>query len=243
MFRLCCNKQEFASGIRAFNQGISTIPNHPVYAQSGKYKCWYAIKDENKKWIFGPSKFIGYAGIDIDTYIAKQRDLDGKATEKQLVKFSENVDEHMHAELLEQLIESLSRVNRTPGKSVKIKIIEMDMKASNMHVKYNSSEKCEFFETCDYGEEKPLISSFIVAGSIIKFDLRYAYNRYIVELSKETEENLFSGVAIRQGDNHQVECRAFIEFSEGSVEIHGLGWLEDNIQYRWSAYVEEADYV
>jgi len=241
MVRLCSNKQEIVSGIRTFDQGISAIPNHPVYAQSGKYKCWYAIKDEHNNWIFGPSKFIGYAGIDIDTYIAKQHDLDGKATEKHLIKFSEDVDEHMHAELLELLFERLSHVNRIPGKSVKIKIIDMDMKAKN--IKYNNSEKCEFFELCDHGEEKPLVSSFIVAGSIIKFDLKYGYNRYIVELSMEAGEHLFNGIAIRQGDNYKIKCRAFIEFSEGSVEIHGIGWQEDDIQYRWSAYVEEMDYV
>lgn len=243
MSKLSSNKQEFASGIRTFNQGISTIPNHPVYAQSGKYKCWYAIKDEHGNWIFGPSKFIGYAGIDIDTYIAEQHDLDGRATEKQLIKFSDDVDQTMHAELFELLIESLSRVNRTPGKSVKIKIIDMGWRARNMHVKYNDSEICEFFALCDHGNKMPRVSSFIVAESIIKFDLEYGDNHYIVELSKETIGHLYSGVAIRQGDNHKVKCRAFIDFAEGSVEIHGIGWREDGIQHLWSAYVEEADYV
>ncbi|EOW6671732.1 hypothetical protein NMY27_11175 [Cronobacter dublinensis subsp. beijingensis] len=243
MLRLCSNKHEIASGIRAFNKEILTSPNHPVYAQSGKYKCWYAIKDEHKNWIFGPSKFIGYAGIDINTYIDNQRDLDGKATEKQLAKFSRVIDEKMHVDLLEVLTERLSHVNRTPGKSVKIKIIDIDERAKNMNVRYKNSEKCEFFELCEHGEGKPLVSSFIVAESIIKFDLKYGYNRYIVELSKEAGGAIFSGVAIRQGDNHRIECRACVEFFEGCVEIHGIGWLEDGIQYRWCAYVEEASYV
>lgn len=243
MLRLCSNKQEFAAGIRTFNKNMSTIPEHPVYAQSGKYKCWYAIKDNNGNWIFGPSKFIGYADIDIDTYIARQSDLDGKATEKQLVKFSESVDALRHAQLLELLIESLSRVHRTPGKSVKIKIIDMDKGPGNMHITYKDSEKCEFYELIEHGSEKPHVSSFIVVGNVIKFDLKYYNENYIVELSSENGGNLFKGHAIRQSDNHQITCRAFIEFSEGCVEIHGLGWQEDNFDFRWYAYVEEADYV
>lgn len=244
MFKLCSHKREFASGIVTFNEGMSKEPEHQVYAQSGKYKCWYAIKDKKGNWIFGPSKFIGYAGMDIDTYIDHQQELDGKATEKQLSMFSTDVaNEEEYEQLLGQLIEILSRVNRTPGKSVKIKKIEVETDNKTKPVKYKNTDDCDFYELCDTESQPTLVSSFVVAGNKVKFDLTYGFNHYIVELNKASEGQLYSGSAIRQFDNHKIKCRALLEYEEGHIEIHGLEWLEDGKNYRWSAYVEEADYA
>lgn len=82
-----------------------------------------------------------------------------------------------------------------------------------------------------------------MVGNKVKFDLKYSSYSYIVELNRESEGQLFSGNAVRQGDNHSVMCRALLEFTEGSIEIHGIEWLEDGVNFRWSTYVEEADYA
>jgi len=45
-FKLASNKRELACGIKTFDKNIPLVPDHPIYAQAGKYKCWYGIKDE-----------------------------------------------------------------------------------------------------------------------------------------------------------------------------------------------------
>lgn len=47
--------------------------------------AWYAARDEDGRWRFGPSKFIGYEGLDADTYLElSRRGLDGRKTEARL---------------------------------------------------------------------------------------------------------------------------------------------------------------
>ena len=247
MFKLCNSKTEISSGIKAFAGGMRGNPDHPVYAQSGKYKCWYAIKDEKGEWIFGPSKFIGYAGMSVAAYMDHQPELDGKLTEKQLVKFSEEVDEEMHALLYDRLFDTLSRVNRTPGKSVKIKIIPVEKVAQTMSVKYKNTDKCDFYQLIDRNSQTlidgisqpPELSSLSVAGDKVKFDLKYGDYSYIVELNKTTAEWLCEGKARRREDGQVIDCTALLVFDEGSVEIYGLRWFETGANYMWSAYAEE----
>jgi len=240
-FKLASNKRELACGIKTFDKNIPLVPDHPIYAQAGKYKCWYGIKDEKGHWIFGPSKFIGYAGMDIDTYIDYQQELDGKATEKQLSKFSEVVSDKQYDQLLGLLIESLSRVNRTPGKSVKIKIIEIEMETKNKPVRYKNTKDFDFYTQIETENYPTLVSSFIVVGNRVKFDLLFGSNHYFVELNRVNEGAVYSGHAVRQFDNHNIKCRALLEFNEDQIEIHGIEWLEDGKDFRWSAYVEEAN--
>ena len=52
-------------------------------------RAWYACPDENGRWLYGPSKFIGYEGLTGDRYVELSKDglLDGRKTEAQLKKW------------------------------------------------------------------------------------------------------------------------------------------------------------
>lgn len=56
-------------------------------------RAWYAVRSE-KEWLFGPSKFVGYADLTPKDYLELERgSLDGRVTEGALQSFSELVEE------------------------------------------------------------------------------------------------------------------------------------------------------
>src|SRR5690606_24598814 len=61
-------------------------------ARIKQHPAWYAVKDTHGDWIFGPSKFIGYAGASAGKYLASYSRKDGKETEPALAAWFEHVD-------------------------------------------------------------------------------------------------------------------------------------------------------
>lgn len=49
-----------------------------------KVHAWYAIRSNDGIWLFGPSKFVGYAGNDAQTYLSAQGYRHGAKTEAAL---------------------------------------------------------------------------------------------------------------------------------------------------------------
>lgn len=67
---------------------IANIKNYNDAAAEGSLRTmiayvrhWYAAKAADGSWLFGPSKFIGYAGITASTYEQMHEELDGRVTE------------------------------------------------------------------------------------------------------------------------------------------------------------------
>ncbi|WP_318372793.1 hypothetical protein [Enterobacter sp.] len=240
MQQLCHSKPQIIQAIDIFNDGMRTNPSHPIYAQAGKYKCWYAYNDHGV-YKFGPSKFIGYINLNPDTYLEVQHELDGKLTEKQLSKFSEDVSDELFSELYYQLIEILSSINRTPGKSVKIKLISSDGNAVIKLKKYHDSEVCHFYDAVDIDKNQKKVSSFLFLNDEVKFDLKYSSSNYIVKLHRVNESDVFTGFATRQSDFKKIKCRALLDFIDGSIKLNGIDWDEDNYNYPWYVIVEEMD--
>lgn len=58
-----------------------------------RHSAWYAVKGESGKWLFGPSKFIGYAENTAENYLREYSRLDGKDTEPTLRAWFEPVEE------------------------------------------------------------------------------------------------------------------------------------------------------
>ena len=80
-------------------------------------RAWYACPDGNGGWLYGPSKFIGYAGLTGDQYVelAEKRLLDGRKTEVQLKKWFKQVDPS--TDRYEQLSSGLSAFLAEHGKA------------------------------------------------------------------------------------------------------------------------------
>ena len=46
--------------------------------------AWYAAKPDGRRWLFAPSKFVGYADNSADAYFSQRNDRDGRRTERVL---------------------------------------------------------------------------------------------------------------------------------------------------------------
>ena len=66
---------------------------HPgLVARIKQHPSWYAAKDESGRWIFGPSKFVGYHEANAKAYLSSYSRKDGKETEPALSAWFEPVD-------------------------------------------------------------------------------------------------------------------------------------------------------
>lgn len=88
-------------------------------------RSWYAIRDDGN-WKFAPSKFIGYEGLDADTYLNRARNyLDGRVTEAHLRQWFKVVDptDKLYDRLNSDLTAFLLIFNKTPNKRSRINVL------------------------------------------------------------------------------------------------------------------------
>ena len=89
-------------------------------------RAWYAYRDEDGHWRFGPSKFIGYMGLTGDEYVdlATQRRLNVRRTETQLQQWFERVDPttELHGQLSTALSTFLAEYGKAPSRKMRISI-------------------------------------------------------------------------------------------------------------------------
>lgn len=76
--RLASTLNQVQKNLHSFNLDDSSLQDILAYVRR-----WYAVETE-AGWIFGPSKFIGYADMDAKNYFARHNQLDGRVTEKNL---------------------------------------------------------------------------------------------------------------------------------------------------------------
>ena len=108
------------------NSLVDTLPH---------YRAWYAIEEEGK-WIFGPSKFIGYADLTAETYGENTKQLDGRTTELALRSWFEEVGTGKLNEMLnEKLSEFFTAFGKRPNALVRISVLRTAVGSKN------SSEK------------------------------------------------------------------------------------------------------
>lgn len=74
-----------------------------------QFRAWYAVQDHQGNWTFGPSKFIGYVGLNAELYGEAEAMMDGRDTEATLQKWFEEEPEdtslgrELHAKLAQYL--------------------------------------------------------------------------------------------------------------------------------------------
>ncbi len=89
------------------------------------YRAWYSVYDPNTdSYIFAPSKYIGYNGIDAITYSEKYTELDGRQTENVLSTWYETISkDHEKYDLLsKQLREFCTAFDKVPNSLFRINI-------------------------------------------------------------------------------------------------------------------------
>lgn len=111
--RVVASLEEVLQNIRTYNQGVAEYPG--LAARIKQHPAWYAVRDEQGSWIFGPSKFVGYHRADAKSYLASYSPRDGKETEPALSAWFEQVD--LETQLGRELREAFVRFAEKFGKS------------------------------------------------------------------------------------------------------------------------------
>jgi hypothetical protein len=86
-------------------------------------RSWYAVKFDDGKWRFGPSKFVGYQDMDAKTYLAAadSNESDGRRTEAQLQAYF--VDWGTNDELNAEFVSFLAKFGKKPSTKARISIL------------------------------------------------------------------------------------------------------------------------
>lgn len=88
-------------------------------------RSWYAIQEDDGNWKFGPSKWVGYEGLDANTYLNQSnRTLDGRETEARLREWFRKVKrtEKLYGHLSMSLTAFLANYDKSPNKLVRINV-------------------------------------------------------------------------------------------------------------------------
>ena len=84
------SSQQVLDNIKAYQAAIESAEE--LQARLGRHPAWYAMRNGGGGWIFGPSKFVGYAGNDASYYLRSYDRMDGKETEPALKEWFTAVD-------------------------------------------------------------------------------------------------------------------------------------------------------
>jgi len=124
--RIVNNPETSLKNITIFHETVEGNPNHPIIDKLPRFRAWYATKDSNKRWIFGPSKFIGHMGMTVDEYAAsKGYGMNGRQTETALRKwFQEVTDSNLKDELEDALHDFLAKFDKRPNNGHRISILK-----------------------------------------------------------------------------------------------------------------------
>jgi hypothetical protein len=97
--------------------------NPELQARLAYARAWYARQDQSGKWFFAPSKFVGYQGIDAQTYLEAEG-IDGRRTEVQLQMWFRVIDSAspLHDELNSKLVLLLAPYGKAPSTKARINV-------------------------------------------------------------------------------------------------------------------------
>lgn len=96
------------------------LQNRLAYA-----RAWYAQRDKEGRWHFGPSKFCGYQNLTAEEYIERSQELNGRRTEKQLNQWYIEVpeNEELYTALANGLADFLAQYDKSPSAKMRINVL------------------------------------------------------------------------------------------------------------------------
>lgn len=125
--------EEVEAGVMRYAKELNKSPG--LAGRLSNVRSWYAVKDGNGKWHFGPSKFVGYMGLNADSYLnlSNKRKIDGRKTEEFLSQkqWFQVIATHsdLHDILCAELTNFLSAYGKTINKIARINV------RNNIHVR------------------------------------------------------------------------------------------------------------
>jgi hypothetical protein len=119
MVALVSSPNEAIQNIKTFSQQAHDIDEHRLSAA----RAWYAAKIDGE-WKFGPSKFIGYTGLDAHSYQVRDFPLDGRDTERTLAQWFVEVREgsELYDELWPKLTKFLAQFRKRPSALARVSV-------------------------------------------------------------------------------------------------------------------------
>lgn len=115
------NTSDLIKNINKFN----TVLDEPgIIDLLGKFRRWYAYKNQDNEWILAPSKFIGYLDVSVDTYLNQNNGFDGRETEKRLQSLSREPSKAELKATREKLSQMCASFGKKENKISSIRIID-----------------------------------------------------------------------------------------------------------------------
>ena len=121
---IVAEQAEVRANIRRYQSEIAAQPE--LQRRMGRVHAWYALF-EGGKWLFGPSKFVGYRDNRVECYLKTYRDeADGGTSERALDRLfgsAVDPDSRLGHELSDALAAFLRQWGKTPRKGARITVV------------------------------------------------------------------------------------------------------------------------
>jgi uncharacterized protein (DUF433 family) len=116
------NIRTYTASVALYDKLASRIKQHPA---------WYAVRDEAGRWMFGPSKFVGYYPANAKDYLASYSRKDGKETEPALSAWFDQVPEDtpLVRELRNEFIRFAERFGKSPHRHWRVSVTQEELVA------------------------------------------------------------------------------------------------------------------
>lgn len=104
----------------------SVTHSQALAARLSKHPSWYATTNSHGDWIFGPSKFVGYQGMESEEYLSAYDRRDGGDTEPALAAWFEGVDldTALGAELLDAFARFAAGLGKAPHARWRVSVLK-----------------------------------------------------------------------------------------------------------------------
>jgi uncharacterized protein (DUF433 family) len=125
--RVVTSLDEAIANIATYTRGVET--HQGLAARIKQHPAWYAARDNQGRWMFGPSKFVGYYGADAGDYLASYDRRDGREAEPALANWFVQVDlqSALGRELWQEFIRFAERFGKTPNSRWRVSVPEEEL--------------------------------------------------------------------------------------------------------------------
>ncbi|MFI0849259.1 DUF433 domain-containing protein [Mesorhizobium sp. IMUNJ 23232] len=128
--RIVASAVEAAEGIAGYFQSVGSHP--ALAARLSRHPAWYAVRNAAGEWMFGPSKFVGYRGMNAEDYLVSGYDRkDGRETEPTLAAWFDEVeaDTVLGMELRDAFARFAANMGKTPNKRWRVSVLRTELRA------------------------------------------------------------------------------------------------------------------
>lgn len=136
--RVVTSPEEVVQNIATYTRSVAEYPD--LAARLKQHPAWYAAKDQQGRWMFGPSKFVGYYPANPKDYLASYDRKDGKETEPTLSAWFEPVemDTPLGRELYGEFVRFAARFGKTPNSRWRVSVTQEELAARGLSGRHKS---------------------------------------------------------------------------------------------------------